>query len=386
MIERLIKRSIQDPERTKDPRVREQYGLLSGGVGILLNLLLSGGKFCAGLLTGSVSITADAFNNLSDAGSSVVTLVGFRMAGQRADDEHPFGHGRIEYLAGLLVSLLILVVGVELGWSSIQKIVHPEAVRFSAVSVGILLVSIAVKLWMCRFNRYLSQKLESAAMAATALDSLSDAVATTAVLLAAVAGQFTSIPVDGWAGLLVSAFILRGGWQAARDTVDPLLGQSTDEALTEEIRSIVLSHPQVVGMHDLIIHDYGPGRTMMSFHAEVARDARLVEIHEAVDHIERELKDRLGIETVIHIDPVAADDAATDRCRALVEEAVRAVDPELTLHDFQCMACGDHTDVSFDVVAPHKLAMDDDTLTSMILQRIQAADPKCYAVIQIDRA
>ena len=280
MINRLVRLFIQDCDNVTDPAVREKYGVLSGAVGIVLNLLLSAGKFFAGVVTGSIAITADAFNNLSDAGSSVVTLVGFKLAGQKADDGHPFGHGRAEYLAGLLVSLMILLVGLELGKTSIGKILHPEAVDFSPVSVAILAASILVKLWMGHFNRTLGKKLGSAAMAATAADSLSDVVATSAVLAGTLAGHFAHLSIDGWAGAVVAVFILKAGWGAAKDTINPLLGASPDPELVHAIREVVLSHPQVVGMHDLIIHDYGPGRRLCSFHAEVPQDADILEAHD----------------------------------------------------------------------------------------------------------
>ena len=262
MINRLVRLFIQDCDNVTDPAVREKYGVLSGAVGIVLNLLLSAGKFFAGVVTGSIAITADAFNNLSDAGSSVVTLVGFKLAGQKADDGHPFGHGRAEYLAGLLVSLMILLVGLELGKTSIGKILRPEAVDFSLVSVAILAASILVKLWMSHFNRVLGKKLGSAAMAATAADSLSDVVATSAVLAGTLAGHFAHLSIDGWAGAVVAVFILKAGWGAAKDTINPLLGASPDPELVHAIREVVLSHPQVVGMHDLIINDYGPRRRL----------------------------------------------------------------------------------------------------------------------------
>ena len=323
MTDQLVRRFVRDCDRVQDPAVRERYGLLSGVVGIVLNLFLSAGKFFAGVLTGSISITADAFNNLSDAGSSVVTLVGFRLAGRKADDDHPFGHGRMEYLAGLMVSLLILLVGVELFRSSVGKILHPEPVGFSMVSAAILALSIGVKLWMCAFNRNLSRRIGSAAMAATAMDSLSDAVATGAVLLGAAAGAISGLPLDGWVGILVALFILRAGWGAAKDTIDPLLGQNPDKELVRRIEAAVLAHPQVVGMHDLIIHDYGPGRSMMSFHAEVPMDADILAAHDAIDHIERELKATFGIETSVHMDPIATNDTAVNQMRARMAALVR---------------------------------------------------------------
>ena len=268
------------------PETRQRCGTLSGAVGIGLNLLLFLGKLFAGIATASIAVTADAFNNLSDAASSVVTLVGFRLAGQKADEEHPFGHGRMEYLAGLVVAMLILLVGVELGQSSLDKIVHPEPVAFSPLSAGILAVSVAVKLWMFFFNRGLSRQIQSAALAATAADSLSDAAATSILLAGLLAGQFLRLPLDGWLGLGVALFILRTGWGAAKDTADPLLGRPMDRALAEDIDRIVLGHQYILGIHDLVYHDYGPGRAMMSFHAEVPADANLLEIHDVIDHIE----------------------------------------------------------------------------------------------------
>ncbi|MEG0765412.1 MAG: cation diffusion facilitator family transporter, partial [Pseudoflavonifractor sp.] len=277
MIDFLIHHFVKNYEDAQDPTVRQRYGALSGIIGIFLNLMVSLGKFFGGLVTGSIAITADAFNNLSDAGSSLVTVVGFHMAGKRADDDHPFGHGRIEYLTGLAVAVAILVVGLELGKSSILKILHPEAVSFSLAAVMILCVSIFVKLWMCYFNRGLAKRIGSAAMAATAADSLSDVVTTSAVLLGTLVAHFFHVNIDGWVGIVVAAFILKSGWGAAKDTLNPLLGQSPDPALVRGIQETVLSHKEIQGLHDLIIHDYGPGRSMMSLHAEVPMNADIME-------------------------------------------------------------------------------------------------------------
>ena len=386
MTDFLVKHFVKDAQNTQDPEVRERYGLLSGGVGIVLNLLLSGGKLFAGLVTGSIAITADAFNNLSDAGSSVVTLVGFRLAGRRADDDHPFGHGRMEYLAGLLVSLLILLVGVELGKSSVEKILHPEPVVFSLVSAVILLASICVKLWMGLFNRTLSRRIDSAAMAATAADSISDAVATTAVLAGTLAGHFAHVSIDGWVGILVALFILRAGWGAAKDTLNPLLGQSPDPALVKSIRETVLAHTQVVGIHDMVIHDYGPGRRMMSFHAEVPMDADIMEAHDAIDHIEREIKRKYGIETSVHMDPIATHDAQVNTAREQVAGLVKTIDTALTIHDFPMTRGPEHTNLIFDVVAPHSLKLTDEELRQAVCGAVQAWNPRCYAVVQVDRS
>ena len=385
MINRLVRLFIQDCDNVTDPAVREKYGVLSGAVGIVLNLLLSAGKFFAGVVTGSIAITADAFNNLSDAGSSVVTLVGFKLAGQKADDGHPFGHGRAEYLAGLLVSLMILLVGLELGKTSIGKILHPEAVDFSPVSVAILAASILVKLWMGHFNRTLGKKLGSAAMAATAADSLSDVVATSAVLAGTLAGHFAHLSIDGWAGAVVAVFILKAGWGAAKDTINPLLGASPDPELVHAIREVVLSHPQVVGMHDLIIHDYGP-RRLCSFHAEVPQDADILEAHDAIDHIEREIQQKFGIETTAHMDPIATDDESVNRLREQVAALARAVEPEMTIHDFRVTKGPQHTNLIFDVVVPHRCRLRDEELCERLSGAVRALDERYFAVIQVDRA
>ena len=382
----LVRLFIKDCDNVTDPAVRERYGILSGAVGIVLNLLLSAGKLFAGLMTGSISITADAFNNLSDAGSSVVTLVGFKLAGQKADDGHPFGHGRMEYLAGLLVSLMILLVGVELGRSSIGKILRPEAVDFSLVSTGILAASILVKLWMGQFNRGLGRKIGSAAMAATAADSLSDAVATAAVLAGTLVNRFAHVNIDGWVGLAVAVFILRSGWGAAKDTINPLLGESPDPELVKQLRELVLSHPQVVGMHDLIIHDYGPGRRLCSFHAEVPQDADILDAHDAIDHIEREIKEKFGIETTVHMDPIATADEKINQLRRQVADLARVVEPEMTIHDFRVVRGPTHTNVIFDAVVPHKCRLTDEEVLQRLRQAVSALDPTYQAVIQIDRA
>lgn len=386
MTERLVRRFIPDWEKVQEPAVRERYGILSGAVGIFLNLLLSVGKMLAGLLTGSIAVTADAFNNLSDAGSSVVTLVGFKLAGQKADDGHPFGHGRIEYLAGLLVSLLILMVGVELGKSSIEKILRPEPVDFSLLSVAILAVSILVKLWMSQFNRKLGKRIDSAAMEATATDSLSDVVATSAVLAGTLVGGFTGVSIDGWVGVVVAVFILRAGWGAAKDTLDPLLGSAPDPVLVKQIQELVMSHKQVVGMHDLVIHDYGPGRRMCSFHAEVPQSDDIMEAHDAIDHIEREIYQKFGVETTVHMDPIATEDEEVNRLRERVRGLVKELDPGMSIHDFRVTRGPQHTNLIFDVVVPHSCKLPDQEIVQQITEKVRTLDPNYYAVLQLDRS
>ena len=382
----LVRHLIRDSERTEDPAVRERYGILAGATGIALNLLLFLCKLIAGMITGAISVTADAFNNLSDAASSVVTLVGFRLAGQKADADHPFGHGRMEYLAGLAVSLLILLVGVELGKSSIEKILSPEAVEFSWLSAAILAVSVAVKLWMCRFNRILGRRIDSAAMAATATDSLSDAVATSAVLAGLLIGRFTALPLDGWFGLLVAVFILKAGFGSVKDTLDPLLGQPPEHSLVEDIERVILSHPQIVGVHDMVIHDYGPGRRMMSVHAEVAADADILEVHDVIDHIERELNRRFRIEAVIHMDPIQIGNPEVDRLRELTKQLALQVDPSLTIHDFRITAGPLHTNLIFDVVVPYEVKLTEDEVKQQLARKLREQDERYHAVIQVDRS
>ena len=384
MTDWLVQRCIRRPEDGSDPAVRQAYGLLSGGVGIVLNLLLSAGKFVAGVLTGSIAVTADAFNNLSDAGSSVVTLVGFRMAAKRADDDHPFGHGRIEYLSGLAVAVAILVVGLELAKSSLEKVLHPVEVAFSWLSVGILCASILVKLWMFFFNRNLSRRIGSAAMRATATDSLSDAAATSAVLLGTLVGHFADLYIDGWVGVLVAVFILRAGWGAAKDTLDPLLGQSPDPELVRGIQETVLGRPEIVGMHDLVVHDYGPGRCMASLHAEVPMDADILVIHDVIDNLERELRRKLGVEVVIHMDPIAVGDPRTDALKAQVTELVRRIDPDMTIHDFRMTAGPEHTNLIFDVAVPYHCRLEDEQVQEAIGAAVKALPGNYYTVVSVD--
>ena len=367
------------------PETRRRCGVMSGSIGIGLNLLLFLGKLLAGIVTASIAVTADAFNNLSDAASSVVTLVGFRLASQEADEEHPFGHGRMEYLAGLVVALLILLVGAELAQSSFQKILHPEPVVFDLLPAVILAASVAVKLWMYFFNRGLSRRIQSAALAATAADSLSDAAATSILLLGLVAGHFLSLPLDGWLGMGVALFILRTGWGAAKETVDPLLGRAMDPELAADIDRIVLGHDHILGIHDLVYHDYGPGRAMMSLHAEVPADGDLLELHDMIDHIERELKTKHHIETCIHMDPVVRD-GRTEALRQQVGDLVRELDPACSIHDFRITAGPCHTNLLFDVVVPYGFRLSDNEVRAALCQAVKGLSDRYFAVIQVERS
>ncbi len=381
----LTKKFVPGYENPKDPAARQRCGAMSGRVGIFLNLCLSAGKFVAGTLSGSLSMTADALNNLTDAASSVVTLVGFRMAGHKADEDHPFGHGRAEYVSGLIVSLIILLVGFELGKSSVEKLLHPTPLTFSWVAVGVLAASILVKLWMWRFNRSLSRYLNSEALAATAADSLSDSIATTVVLLGAVASRFSSLPIDGFLGLLVALFILRSGYGAAKDTLDPLLGRPADPALVEEIQKSVLESPFIVGIHDLVIHDYGPGRVMATLHAEVPMDADFLAAHDAIDAVERRLRETCHVETVIHMDPIATNDARVTELRRQVAQIAQDIHPGITIHDFRMTDGPLHTNLIFDAVKPFDCSLSDQELVDELNRRLSTLPGRYYAVVEVDR-
>lgn len=372
----------EDPQ---SPAARRRCGTISGGMGILLNLLLAGSKLLAGLLTASVAMTADGLNNLSDAATSVVTLVGFQLAGQEADADHPFGHGRMEYIAGLIVSLAILLMGVEVGRSALSALFHGSDTQFSPLAVGILCAAILVKFWMFWFNRALGRKIGSAAMEATAADSLSDMLSTGVVLLSALACRFFDLHLDGLAGLLVAAFILKTGWEAAQDTLDPLLGRPMDPELAADIDRIVLAHDHILGIHDLVYHDYGPGRAMMSFHAEVPADGDLLAIHDIIDHIERELKTRHHIETVIHMDPVVRDQR-TDALREQVASLARSIDPALTIHDFRITAGPHHTNLIFDVMVPYGFPLSDAQVRARLIEGVKGMSDRYFAVIQVDHS
>ena len=373
--------------RKKDPAdLRRGYGMLCGAVGIGLNLLLFGGKFLAGTLSGSIAITADAFNNLSDAGSSFVTLVGFHLAGQKPDVHHPFGHGRIEYLSGLAVSMLILLMGFELGRSSLDKILHPSPVDSSPLVLGILCVSIAVKLYMAFYNHTLGKKLSAPAMLATAVDSLSDSAATFAVLAATLVGQFSGVLIDGWVGLLVAALILWSGAKSAKETIDPLLGTPPTHEFVQRIRDLVMAHPGIIGIHDLIVHDYGPGRVMISLHAEVPATENVLDIHDEIDNVEKELQEKLGCEAVIHMDPIVTDDGVTAETRQRVAALVRCIDDEISIHDFRMVSGATHTNLIFDAVGPFGFRLTDAQVAEKIKTAVRALDGTYYAVVHVERS
>ena len=385
MITFLASLFIKDRRNYDSPAVRQAYGVLSGAVGIGLNILLFLGKWIAGTLSGSIAITADAFNNLSDAGSSIITLIGFRLSGQAPDPEHPFGHGRMEYISGLLVSVAILVMGFELIWSSFGKLRDPEPIESSALVLGILLASILVKVYMFYYNRSLSKKLDSAAMKATSVDSLSDTVATTLVLIATVISKYTGLILDGWFGILVGIFIVYTGGSTLKETIDLLIGQPPKKEFIDEIREIVLGHSLVYGVHDLIVHDYGPGRRMISLHAEVAVDGDIQDIHEQIDHIEHELQEKLNCSATIHMDPIVTDDKEVLEMKEKVEEMVQSLDENFSMHDFRMAKGPTRTNLIFDVEVPRKTTLTDNEIMNRLKEQVHGLPgSKYFAVIQID--
>lgn len=387
LISYLIRKFIPNEKTASAQAVRTAYGTLAGILGVVLNVLLCLGKLFAGILSGSIAITADAVNNLSDAGSSLITLFGFKLSSKKPDPHHPFGHGRIEYLAGLAVSLLILMMGVELMKSSVLKIITPEPVSFSLVTAIILIVSVLVKLYMSVYNKNLGKKIHSPAMEATAADCRSDALATTVVLIAMLIAHFTEINIDGWTGILVSLAIFWAGYGAARDTISPLLGESPDPDLVEEIRRHVLAAPSVLGIHDLIVHDYGPGRRMVSLHAEVPAGGDILTLHDSIDHLEHQLREKLGCETVIHMDPVVTDDESLAPIREQITGLLqRELDPSLQLHDFRIVTGPTHTNIIFDAVVPFGFRLTDEELKKEISRLIRTLDENYYAVVDIDHS
>lgn len=384
MVQLLANLLIKEKEEKKR---RQAYGMLCGMVGITLNVLLFTGKFIGGLLSNSIAITADAFNNLSDAGSSFVTLVGFKLAGTKPDPQHPFGHGRIEYLSGLIVSGAILIMAYELIRDSVNKMIHPQETVFSIVASAILVVSILVKLYMFYYNRTIGNQISSAAMKATAMDSLSDACATTVVLITTLIGKFSGLQIDGLCGVLVGLFIFYAGINAARETLNPLLGQPPEQEFVDRITEIVMRQQMICGIHDLVVHDYGPGRIMISLHAEVPADGDILKIHDMIDNTEENLRKELGCEAVIHMDPVVTNDPQIAQLKQQMKSLLTEIDEELSLHDFRVVKGVTHTNIIFDVVIPYSYRLSDEELTEQLNSKAkERIGTKYVLVIKVDKA
>ena len=385
MISILSKIFIENKNITDENKKRNIFGTLCGAMGIVLNIILFAIKYFAGIISGSIAVTADAFNNLSDAGSSVITLVGIRMASKKPDRDHPFGHGRMEYLSGLAVSVIIILVGVELFRSSVDKIMNPSEVDTSIVAIVILVISIAVKCYMFFYNRSIGKKINSAGMKATALDCIGDAVATGVVLVSTVISHFTQLQIDGWCGLLVSAFIVYAGIRSVKETVNPLLGMPPEKEFLEQIEAIVMSYDKIIGIHDLIVHDYGPGRIVVSLHAEVDGKEDVFELHDMIDNAERKLCDELGCTAVIHMDPIETDNEVTNEIKEKIAQAMAEFDEKITIHDFRVVPGTSHTNVIFDAVVPHEIKKTDMEISNEISDFISEKFMHYNAVVNIDR-
>lgn len=386
MTKLLVRLFVKDSANTADPDVRQRYGIFVGITGIILNIFLFSGKFIAGIITTSISVTADAFNNLSDAGSSIITLVGFKMAGMPADKEHPFGHGRIEYISALIVSFVIIFMGIELGKSSFDKILTPESVEFSWISFSILFASICVKFWLCLFNKKIGGIINSTAMKAAAMDSLSDVLSTSAVIIGLVITTLTGVNIDGYMGCLVAVFIIYTGLKTAKESLEPLLGERPDKELVKEIEDTVMSYDNIIGVHDMIVHNYGVGISMITLHAEVPCKMDFTEAHELIDLIEDDLKIKYHTLATIHMDPVANDDEEVSELKRQAMEIIENIDPIITMHDFRMTKGKFHINLIFDIVVPFKYKLADSELVEKITEEIMALDDRYFAVISVDKS
>ncbi|MBQ8539521.1 MAG: cation transporter [Ruminococcus sp.] len=365
---------------------RRALGVLCSATGIFLNILLFAIKYFAGVISSSIAITADAFNNLSDAGSSFISLIGFKFAGMKPDTKHPFGHGRIEYLSGLGISVAIIVVAFELFTSSIDKIFNPQAVDTSIVAMLILVVSIGIKMYMFFYNNSIGKKINSAGMKATAMDCVTDSVATFVVLLSMIFTRFTGINIDGYCGILVSLFIMYAGINSAKETLAPLLGTKPDEELVGKVYTLVMSYDIVQGIHDMVVHDYGPGRQIISLHAEVDGSIDIYEIHDAIDLIEKDLYEKLSIEATIHMDPIDIHNESTRQTKDEVCKLITELHKDATIHDFRMVPGSTHTNLIFDVVVPFEIKMSDDEIKSKVQQLISNRWKNYFVVLTIDRS
>lgn len=385
MTEWLVKKFIKDYKNTKQSAVRVKYALLSGIVGIISNVFLFVTKLVVGMIFQSIAVTADAVNNLTDAGSSVITLVGFKLSSKPADEEHPYGHARIEYVTGFIVSVVIILLGIELIKTSFQKILNPNPINFSYLTVAALIVSILIKLWQGLFYKNLGRRIESAALAATGQDSMNDVISTATVLVAIVFSKLTNIQIDGYMGVAVALFILYSGGQLVLETLNPLLGLAPDPTLVADIEKEILSYEGVLGIHDLMVHSYGPGKLFASVHVEVAAEGDLLASHDMIDNIEREVSDKFNLSLVIHMDPLATNDERVNELRGQVTEIIDLIDQDLSMHDFRVVYGPTHSNLIFDIVVPTKFEVSDKELKETIDREIKKIDSTFNSVITIDK-
>ncbi|MBQ4348788.1 MAG: cation transporter [Clostridia bacterium] len=384
MSELLLRLFIKNHQDTKNPDVREKYGYLGSITGIIINIFLAAAKYLIGVITNSIAITADAVNNLSDSVSCVITLVSFKMANMKPDKEHPFGHGRIEYVAALIVGFIVELMGYELIKSSIGKIRNPEAVVFSVPAVIVLLISIGGKIWLAVFNRHLGKKIDSPAMSAVVADSISDTTATAITLISLVVSLFTDFPLDGYMGVIVSLFILYSGFGILKESVGIILGKPPEKELVDELVEFIMSHDEILGIHDLVIHSYGATRTFASVHTEISSDGDLLRAHDTIDSIERLTKEKFGIELVIHMDPIVTNDEKTESYYQYIHKTVKDFDSSLSIHDFRVVEGPTHTNLIFDIVIPHKYKLTEKELIAEINNLVHKDNENYFLVITVD--
>lgn len=380
----LIKLFVKNREDVQNPKVRSNYATLSSITGIIANFLLFIGKLVIGILSASVAIIADAFNNIGDAGSSVVTLIGFRFSGKHADKEHPMGHGRYEYISAFIVDVLIIFVGVELFKSSIEKIIEPQATDIGTVTLVFLGVAIAVKAWLFFFYRKIAKTINSSAIRGASFDSISDVVATTLVFISALLSKFANLNIDGYAGILVAAFIFYTGIKAAKETIDLLLGGTPDKEILKKISDFVKEYPEVIGIHDVMVHDYGPGRQIISFHAEVSAKSDFSYVHDVIDNIERDFQKKYGYIVTIHLDPIVVDDEKVNEMYDFVKATVKEVDESFSVHDFRMTYGGNHINLIFDLSIPVDTKMSDEDAAKAVEDKIKSLKPECNCVIKAE--
>lgn len=382
----LIRLFIRDKDNTKDSKVRGKYGMLSSITGIIVNILLSIFKLTIGIISNSMSIISDALNNVTDAGSSVVTMIGFKMSQKEVDSDHPWGHGRMEYITAFIVDILIILVGVELFQNSIEKIIHPEVPAVSTVTIILLVVAILVKLWLFLFYKKIAEMIDSSAIRATAYDSISDSVSTLVVLASAIVAKFSGVSIDGYASIFVSIFILFTGFKALKETVDILLGGKPDEEFIKEIIEFTQKYTMISGIHDIMVHDYGPGRQIVSFHAEVPADCDICKAHDVIDELEQELYREFKCITTIHMDPIVVNDDKISEMKQLIENMIKNIDEEYSIHDFRMTDGGSRINLIFDLVVPRDKKIDKENLDKEVKNRIKEIDKKYFAVIKIEHS
>ncbi len=386
MIQLIVRTFVKNYKDVENHHVREAYGKLAGIVGIISNIILFIIKFTVGILFKSISVTADAVNNLSDAGSSIITLIGFKLSGKPADAKHPYGHARMEYITGLVVSFIIILLGVELTKTSFDKVLHPEESVFSYLTIFVLIISVLMKLWQGMFNKKVGKTIHSTAIEATAADSINDVVATSAVLLSTIIAKWTGIHLDGYMGVLVAVFILVSGVKMIGETINPLLGMAPDQEMVDHINQKIMSYDTVLGIHDLVVHNYGPQRCFASVHVEVPASQDILISHDIIDNIERDFAKDMDIHLVVHLDPIVTDDETTNLLKAQVKHIVKDISPDLSIHDFRAVIGVSHTNLIFDVCVPFSVKMSDAEITGTISRKVKEIDPTYYTVIVVDRS